>query len=140
MSEVVRAARGWIGTPYCHQAATRGAGCDCLGLIRGVWRELRGAEPALVPPYAADWAEASGQERLWDAARTHLTAKPLAARAPGDVLLFRMRERGVAKHLGILATDGAAPTFLHAYSRHGVIESPFTKGWQRRLVACFAFE
>lgn len=54
MSAVVTAARGWIGTPYRHQASVRGAGADCLGLIRGVWRELYGAEPAEVPAYTAD--------------------------------------------------------------------------------------
>ena len=37
--KIVTEARRWIGTPYRHQAATRGAGTDCLGLIRGVWRE-----------------------------------------------------------------------------------------------------
>ncbi|MDG1118150.1 MAG: peptidase, partial [Flavimaricola sp.] len=31
-ADVVATARGWIGTPYLHQASCRGAGCDCLGL------------------------------------------------------------------------------------------------------------
>ena len=43
---IVGAARGWIGTPYRHQASLKGVGCDCLGLLRGVWRELKGEEPA----------------------------------------------------------------------------------------------
>jgi len=38
--EVVAAARAWLGTPYRHRASVRGAGCDCLGLLRGVWRAL----------------------------------------------------------------------------------------------------
>ncbi len=37
---VVAIARDWIGTPYVHQASAQGAGCDCLGLLRGVWRAL----------------------------------------------------------------------------------------------------
>ncbi len=49
MSRIVASARGWIGTPYVHQASTKGAGCDCLGLLRGVWREINGAEPESVP-------------------------------------------------------------------------------------------
>ena len=28
--DVVRMARAWIGTPYHHQASTRGVGADCL--------------------------------------------------------------------------------------------------------------
>ena len=61
--EIVRAARRYIGTPYHHQAALAGAGCDCLGLIRGVWRDLYGAEPetaaALQRPIGARRARSS---------------------------------------------------------------------------------
>ncbi len=52
--EIVAAARGWIGTPYRHQGQVKGVGCDCLGLVRGVWRDLYGAEPEAPPPYRAD--------------------------------------------------------------------------------------
>ncbi len=75
---VVGAARRWIGTPYVHQQAVRGAGCDCLGLVRGVWREVRGAEPEAVPAYTPDWSEAAGDERLWHAARRWLSEVPQA--------------------------------------------------------------
>ncbi|HMM10451.1 MAG TPA: peptidase, partial [Paracoccus solventivorans] len=51
----VEIARGWIGTPYVHQGSVKGAGADCLGLIRGVWRELYGTEPEAPPPYTPDW-------------------------------------------------------------------------------------
>jgi hypothetical protein len=33
---IVAAARGWLGTPYRHQASVKGEGADCLGLVRGV--------------------------------------------------------------------------------------------------------
>ena len=59
-ASIVASARGWIGTPYRHQASLRGLGCDCLGLVRGVWREVIGPEPEEPGPYAPDWAEASG--------------------------------------------------------------------------------
>ena len=42
MSAVVEAARGWLGTPYRHQVSLKGEGADCLGLVRGVWREVAG--------------------------------------------------------------------------------------------------
>lgn len=132
-------ARRWLGTRYVHQASVMGAGCDCLGLLRGVWRALYGAEPEAAPAYTADWSEASRQERLWAAAVRHLVARPPGAEAPGDVLLFRMREGGVAKHLGIAGIVGAAPTFVHAYTGHGVIESPLSAPWRRRIVARFSF-
>lgn len=136
--DVVRAARGWLGTPYRHQAAAKGAGADCLGLVRGVWREVCGAEPAPVPAYTMDWSEPQGEERLWAAARFYLVEKFGPAR-PGDVLLFRMRAGSVAKHLGILAEVGAVPRFVHAYAGRGVVESPLSAPWARRVVARFEF-
>ena len=100
---IVRCARGWLGTPYHHQASVKGAGCDCLGLIRGVWRELYGREPEAMPPYTRDWGNATGAETLIEAACRHLVAlADVGEAAPGDVLVFRMRDRGVAKHAGIL--------------------------------------
>ncbi len=136
---VVDAARAWIGTPYLHQASTKGAGSDCLGLVRGVWRDLLGAEPAQVPVYSRDWDEVDRAERLWRATARYLLAKPLAHAAPGDVILFRMRTGCVAKHLGIQSAVGDAAQFIHAYGGYAVTESPLSQPWQRRIVARFAF-
>jgi NlpC/P60 family putative phage cell wall peptidase len=131
-------ARAWVGTPYVHQASVKQVGCDCLGLLRGVWRALYGAEPESVPAYTQDWGEASGQELLWAAAARVLLPKELSEVAPGDVLLFRMRTGSVAKHLGLQGEIGAAPSFVHAYTGHGVIESALTAPWRRRVVARFS--
>nr|WP_229804412.1 NlpC/P60 family protein [Gemmobacter tilapiae] len=137
--QVVVEARAWLGTPYVHQASVLGAGTDCLGLIRGVWRGLIGAEPEAVPGYTADWSEASGREELLGAALRWLVLKPLDAPAAGDVLLFRMREGAVAKHLGIQSETGDEPRFIHAYAGHAVVESPLSDPWARKIVGRFAF-
>ncbi|WP_010137993.1 NlpC/P60 family protein [Oceanicola sp. S124] len=137
-AQIVDAARGWIGTPYLHQASLKGAGTDCLGLLRGVWREVLGQEPEPVPAYTPDWSEPQREERLWAAACRHLVPRAGAAQ-PGDVLLFRMRSGAVAKHLGILARIGPEGSFIHAYCGHGVLESPLSQPWRRRIVASFAF-
>ncbi len=137
--DIVTSARRWIGTPYRHQASVKGIGTDCLGLLRGVWRDVYGAEPVAVPAYTKDWSEPSGDEVLWRAAAKHLTPKPIDDAAAGDVLLFRMRAGSVAKHLGIQGQIGPVPTFIHAYSGHAVLESALSDPWQRRVVARFAF-
>lgn len=136
---IVAAARSWIGTPYRHQASCRGAGTDCLGLLRGVWREVLGAEPESPPPYTMDWSEPTRIEVLWQAAERHLRGRPLTEEAPGDVLLFRMRDGAVAKHLGIAAEIGAHASFIHAYSGHAVVESALSAPWRRRIAARFTF-
>ena len=130
-------ARKWIGTPYRHQASTLGAGTDCLGLIRGVWRALYGAEPEVIPSYSPDWSEARGEEQLWRAAVRNMV--PNQCHGAGQVLLFRMREGSVAKHLGISALKQGRSTFIHAFSGHGVCESALTEPWARRVVARFSF-
>lgn len=135
----VSEARAWIGTPYVHQASCRGAGTDCLGLLRGVWRALYGAEPEVLPAYTPDWSEPQGEEVLWRAALRHLQIKDRDQAAPGDVILFRMRQGTVAKHLGLQSGVGPAARFIHAYSGHGVVESPLTAPWARRIVARFEF-
>jgi len=135
--EIVAAARDWIGTPYLHQASVKGVGCDCLGLLRGVWRDVYGTEPEAVPAYTADWSEPQGQERLMEAALRHMVSADARPLAEGQVLLFRMRAGAVAKHLGIVGQAGPRPTFIHAYSGHGVLESPFSTPWQRRVAARF---
>lgn len=136
---VVTEARRWIGTPYVHQASVCGAGTDCLGLLRGVWRGLYGREPWGVPAYTPDWSEPQGDEVLWRGLCGVLRGKPVEDETPGDVILFRMRDRGVAKHLGIQTRIGAEARFIHAYSGHGVLETALSAPWQRRIVARFAF-
>ena len=73
-SEALAEARTWLATPYRHQASVKGWGCDCLGLVRGVWRQLYGAEPESVPPYRPDWAEVGAAETLrgagWSSSRS----------------------------------------------------------------------
>jgi NlpC/P60 family putative phage cell wall peptidase len=138
--EVVARARAWIGTPYRHQASCRGAGTDCLGLLRGLWREMLGAEPEPVPAYSTDWSEPSGAEDLLAAAGRHLAPVEAGEARPGDVVVLRMREGGVAKHVGVLALSPLGhPTLIHAYSGHGVVESPLTPAWSRRVAGIFRF-
>uniref|UniRef100_Q07QB7 Putative phage cell wall peptidase, NlpC/P60 family n=1 Tax=Rhodopseudomonas palustris (strain BisA53) TaxID=316055 RepID=Q07QB7_RHOP5 len=133
---LVAEARSWIGTPYRHQASLKRVGCDCLGLVRGVWRGCIGTEPEQAPPYAPDWAEAGGMETLHDAALRHL--KPVSCEnfAAGDVLLFRYRDGCVAKHVAIAASP---ERMIHAHDGAAVCEIAITPWWRRRLVQAFSF-
>lgn len=126
----------WLGTPYRHQASLKGVGCDCLGLVRGVWRALHGAEPEALPGYTPDWAEAGGREAMIEAANRHLVPLPAAEAAPGDVLLFRWRETLPAKHAGILV---APDRFVHAHDGAVVAIAPLSPWWRRRLAGVFRF-
>ena len=137
---VVAAARGWLGTPYRHQASMKGVGADCLGLVRGVWREVTGEEPETVPAYSADWAEVGGEETLLEAAGRWLKPVPMTAMRAGDVLLFRMSPGAAVKHCAILSDPGGPePRMIHAYWGRAVVESWMGVWWRRRLAAVFRF-
>ena len=133
---IVAEARAWIGTPYRHQASLKGVGCDCLGLVRGVWRAVIGEEPERAPPYAPDWAEAAANEPLAEAASRHLIAIGIKQFAPGDVLLFRWRAGLAAKHAALVATDS---TMVHAHGDAAVAEVAIMPWWRRRLAYAFRF-
>ena len=135
-ARIIKATRRWIGTPYHDQASVRGVGCDCLGLLRGVWREYVGPEPMPVPAYSRDWGEVGPIEILAEAARAALNELDVPNARTGDVILFRMRAAAIAKHCGILSGGGR---FIHAYERTGAIEEPLTATWQRRIAYAFRF-
>jgi NlpC/P60 family putative phage cell wall peptidase len=134
--QIVAEARSWIGTPYQHQASLKGVGCDCLGLVRGVWRTLIGPEPEPTPPYAPDWAEAAGAETLAQAAARYMTAVPLDKFSPGDILLFRWRAPMPAKHATIVT---APDRMVHAHDGAAVAEVAIAPWWRRRLAYAFKF-
>lgn len=137
-SDIVAVARGWIGTPYRHQASLKAVGCDCLGLVRGVWRDIYGDEPEHVPPYTRDWAEALGRETLAEAAGRHMVLVAIKDIQPGDVLFFAMKDHAPAKHCAILTTPDR---MLHSIESHPVAEVSLWRGGDRsrRLRFAFAF-
>lgn len=134
--QIIRAALEWLGTPYHDQASLKGVGCDCLGLARGVWREIIGKEPVSLPPYSRDWGEVGARETFAETARRLMIEISPAAAAPGALIVFRMRQGAPAKHCGILLSG---ESMIHAYERCGVIIEPYNRPWQRRAAFAFLF-
>ncbi|WP_428525997.1 NlpC/P60 family protein [Roseibium sp.] len=132
---VVDLARSWIGTPYHHQASLKGIGCDCLGLVRGVWRELYGQEPETPPAYFPDWGQVSEDETLLAAAKRHFAPVSIDALEPGHVVIFRMRPKAIAKHCGIVSDEGR---MIHALEGTGVCEVS-NKHWLRKIAGSFEY-
>ncbi len=135
-ARIIASARSWLGTPYHDQASLRGVGCDCLGLARGVWREVVGPEPFPIPAYSRDWGETGPREVLAEGTRAMMIEVEPEAADPGALVLFRMKRRAIAKHVGILT---GPDSFIHAYERLGVIEEVLTPPWQRRIAFAFLF-
>jgi len=139
-ARVIAAARLWIGTPFHHQASLCGAGCDCLGLVRGIWASLTGRPAPLPPPYDFHWADtaapgAAGQ-RLAEGLRPWLVEIDPASAGPGALLLFARHRRGIARHAGLLT---APDKMLHADARRGVVEDALSARWRRSITFAFLF-
>lgn len=140
--KIVDEARSWIGTPYRHRMSLKGVGCDCLGLVRGVWRGVYGPEPWVLPPYSGDWAETGGKEVLREAFGAWLGPVALRDARAGDVLLFRMKVGAVAKHAAILSEGSLSndrAQIVHAYWGQAVVASWLGTWWRRHAVAAFRF-
>lgn len=142
LTDVLTETRRWLRTPYQHRMSLKGVGCDCLGLVRGVWRGLYGEAPD-VPVYSPDWAEVGAEDRLLTGLRTYLCEVGLEAARAGDVIAFRMRTNAVAKHVAILsAGEGVCDPhakIIHAYWGHAVVESWLGPFWRKCAVAAFRF-
>ena len=134
-NEIVGAARAWLGTPYRHQASTPGAGCDCLGLVRGVWRTVYGVEPAALPNYSADWREAGRGGGLPEAAEA-LMQRAEGEPRTGQLVLFRLQRSLPPRHCGIMVSG---ERFIHAQEGLGVVEANMSESWRKRVAAVFEF-
>ena len=55
----------------------------------------------------------------------------------GSRILFRGPKADLREPF--VACLGGTETFIHAYTGHGVVESPLSAPWARRIVARFAF-
>lgn len=137
-TRVLEIARSWIGTPYRHQGRMKGAGCDCIGLIIGVWEELYGSLPKgiKIPAYTPAWAEETRKSLMVAFAAQYLEPVPLTDCMPGDVLMFSMLRNGPTKHAGLLSGE---KKIIHAYQGHAVAETDMNLPRYAKLTYAFRY-
>ena len=127
--------------PTCIKPASNTTGAIASGLYGdyGAILSERNQNPRL--PTRPIGRNGGHGELLWNAALRHLTPiKPINPNHTGDIILLRMMQSASAKHLAVLAdANGGFQTIIHAYSGVGVVETPLTPSWQRRIVAQFRF-
>lgn len=138
-ADVVAEARTWIGTRFHHQAALKGVGCDCVGLVMGVGIAL-GLLPAdftarpEFAPFLGYSRVPSGDAMLASAFSTFAHQIRDADAGPGDVVMFRFQ--GDPSHVAILGDyPGGGLSLVHAYApRRRVIETRLDDAWAARIV------
>lgn len=131
---LVAAARGWIGTPFHHQAAVKGVGCDCIGLVRGVAAEVGLSQGTVDAARYQGYSRAPDPRMLLRGLMESLMRLEggLTAAMPGDILLFRIDKD--PQHLAFKTDVG----MIHALAaKRRVIEHGIDDYWRRRFVSAW---
>lgn len=109
---VIAAAREWLGTPYHHRAAVKGAGVDCLYLLAEVYSAAGLIEYPEIPHYAPDIGMHRHEETYIEGILRY--AHEVDEPKPGDVAVWRFGR--IFWHGAVVV---AWPTIIHAYRREG---------------------
>lgn len=132
-------AETWIDTPFVWQGRIKARGCDCKGLVAGVFAALGRPEADSLDALAGDYGDVVDARRL----RAGLARQfdRVFVPEPGDILLIRTG--GTAQHLAIHAPRGGAglrtieamvdgPCRVRPFRRHaGEVDSI----WRARAIA-----
>ena len=121
-AEIVRAARSWIGTPYHHRAAVKGAGADCALFPVAVYKECGILPEAYEPPeYSSQWHLHRSEELYLQEVEKFCREIGVVAGQgkvdprPADFLVVQF---GRTFSHGAIVVDW--PIVIHSYIPHGV--------------------
>jgi len=126
-TDIITAARGWLGTPFHHQGRLKGVGCDCIGLVLGVSKELGISDYDYTAYGRIPNPIIFGRELR---ANFDLANRP----DPGSVLWFSFNV--APQHVGIVTDTG----LIHAFAVAGrVVETGLDPQWLARCRGIFRY-
>ncbi len=136
MADVPKWVAGYIGIPFKTGGTTR-EGCDCVGLVRMVWRERFGRD---LPDYdGAHWSAEIEASSLREAAERYsrlFRRIEAGEERLGDGILIRMR--GHPLHLAMVVTPG---WMLHVETETDSCLTEYrTSAWRNRLLGFYRFD
>lgn len=108
---VCRIARTWLGTPYHHQAAVKGAGVDCAMFIKAVFEEAALIPKTPMPDYSPQWHLHHSTELLVKRLLRHAVEIDQATALPGDIVALKFGQ--THSHCAIVLETGW-PLIAHA--------------------------
>lgn len=139
--QIAAAARGWLDTPFVHQASLRGIGTDCAGLVVGVARECGIAEAAA---FDSDlrfrgYARTPGPRTLIAACDAYLDKIEIPSARLADILLLRWPQSPDPMHFAIIV-DESGPYVVHALATIGkVVEHRMDDHWRSRVTRAYSY-
>lgn len=139
--QIADEARTWVGTPYQHQQSLKGIAVDCIGLIRGVARNV-----GLDDPFSSGNArEYEGYSRMPNAMLLIQACDEFMNRIKqseatlGDVLLFNFIDRGIGdpQHFGLVSQTYPVQYMIHSLAPFRVVEHVIDGNWRKRIIGAY---
>lgn len=83
----LREAATWVGTPWSHYAAIKGAGVDCVQFVVQVYKAIGAIGAVETGEYAQEWMLHRYEQRL--IAKLEQYARPILTPMPADLAVYR---------------------------------------------------
>lgn len=112
--DIIAEARTWVGTPYHHMGAVKGAGVDCAQLLNMIYSEVGLIERVDYGEYSQDWMLHRSEEKYLRVIMNH--AKKVDHPLPGDVVLWKIGR--CFSHAAVVVTW---PEIIHSYKAEGCV-------------------
>lgn len=137
---IINESRSWKGTPFKHQARLKSIGCDCIGLIVGVIKELN--------------LEINGR-KITELDRQNYSRIPQGqllkksldnifpeAKLVSEGDIFLMKFLNEPQHVGLVSCiDKNKISIIHSYQQSkGVVEHILSENWKKRLIKFYNIE
>jgi cell wall-associated NlpC family hydrolase len=117
-SNIVRAAKTWLGTPYHHHARVKHAGADCAMFPLAVYQECDVLPREYLPPqYSVQW-HLHRSEELYLKELENFVVEIDTPPQPADFIVFKF---GRTYSHGAIVVEW--PIVIHSYIPHGVLLS-----------------
>jgi cell wall-associated NlpC family hydrolase len=113
---VVAEAMTWLGTPFHHHQAVKGAGVDCALFQYSVYHGVGLIPEIKIEDYSPQWHLHKDEERYMNWVLQFAARVESAPFKPGDGALFRF---GRAASHGVIIVEW--PQVIHAYSKSRMV-------------------
>ena len=136
--EVVEEARTWIDTPFKDQGYMKGLGVDCIGLIKGLARDLNLCKKDIVhmADFTMPYGKMPNRSIILPALNRHLVPIGRDELDIADIILYLGKHE--PQHLAIKTDLG----IIHSYQPFGAVkEHGMTGEWGNpsRMLAMYRF-
>ncbi len=135
--DAVAEARGWIGTPFQHQASLKGVACDCIGLIKGVGVALKLVDydetSAKAQPFL-NYRIMPDSKKMREGLAAYLVPISVNEATLADILYLAWTKE--PQHVALITDRG----IIHSYSGVGkVVEHRCDERWQKHITAAYRY-